>query len=87
MKKIVGILRPFDFHQTLYIYDNDNKIDHVRPTLENLIPTIFSLIEQYNDLTEINLLGPKQFNRGIKKNLLQEELTRYNSNKIKINLL
>lgn len=86
MRKIVGILRPFDLHQTLYVYEDSNKIDYAKPTFAELNNTIFALVDQYQ-INDITFLGSMQFNRGIKNKLIEDELTKYSYNKLNINLL
>lgn len=86
MRKIVGILRPFDILQTIYVYEDNNKIDCAKINFKDLNDTIFELSSKY-DIEEINFLGTKQFNKGIQNKLEAEEMTRYNKNKLKINLL
>ena len=36
MKKIIGILRPFDMVKTLYVYENGNKIEMQTTPIEEL---------------------------------------------------
>ena len=36
MKKIVGVLRPFDLYQTIYIYEDGNQIDAFESTIDDL---------------------------------------------------
>lgn len=86
MRKIVGILRPFDILQTIYVYEDNNKIDCAKVAFKDLNDAIFELSSKY-DIEEVNFLGTKQFNKGIQNKLEAEEMTRYNKNKLKINLL
>lgn len=86
MKKIVGILRPFDLKQTFYVYENGNKIDMANPTIDEITNTIFSLCEQH-EITQVDLTGPKQYSKGIQEKIQQAELTKYRTSKITINII
>ena len=48
MKKIIGVLRPFDLVQKFYVYENGNKIDAVGVELNEIPTTILGLSQQYD---------------------------------------
>lgn len=87
MKKIVGILRPFDLTQSFYVYEDGNKIEVVYPKVSEINSTIIGLIDKYQ-IEQIDLTGPKQYAKGICKQLREDIVLKYNNNSnITINLI
>lgn len=86
MKKIIGILRPFDLEQTFYVYENGNKIDMAHPTIEEISDTILSFVEKYN-ISQVDLTGPKQYSKGISNKIKEAEMSKYNKNSLEINII
>lgn len=86
MKKIVGVLRPFDLEQSFYVYENGNKIDMAHPTVDEINEVVFSFVEKYN-ISQIDLTGPKQYSKGISKKIKETEMLKYNKNSIEVNLI
>ena len=41
MRKLVAIVRPFERFQTVYVYEDSNKIDQLKVALTDLNHTIF----------------------------------------------
>lgn len=81
MKKIIGIVNPFELKQDLYVYEDNVKIDAVQPNLDQLSKAIFALVEQY-DIQEIAIKGPKTYVNGLLKNS-----TDYTNKELKITIL
>lgn len=86
MKKIIGILRPFDMTKTLYVYENGNKIDAITTSTEDLENSILNLCEKYS-ISQVDLTGPKKYTEGIKNQIEKSNLLNYNINHITINLI
>ena len=86
MKKIVGILRPFDLEQSFYVYENGNKIDMAHPTVDEINEVVFSFIEKYN-ISQVDLTGPKQYSKGISNKIKEAEMLKYNKNSLEINII
>lgn len=86
MKKIIGILRPFNLEQSFYVFEDGNKIDSAELTIDEINDFIFNLIDKYN-IHQIDLSGPKQYSKGIAEKIKQAEVTKYNKNSITINLI
>lgn len=84
-RKIIGMIEPFSLRQTFYVYEDGNKIASAEPKIEEINETVFSFMQEY-DVNELNLLGPKQYNRGLSKKLKQEELNKFGLNKLEINI-
>ena len=86
MKKIVGVLRPFDLEQSFYVYENGNKIDMAHPTVDEINEVVFSFIEKYN-ISQVDLTGPKQYSKGISNKIKEAEMLKYNKNSLEINII
>lgn len=86
MKKIVGMIRPFDIKQNLYVYEDGNKLACKQPKLDELNEIIFSFMQEY-DVSQLDLVGPKQYNRGLSKKLKEAEMIKFNKNNLEINVL
>lgn len=86
MKKIVGILHPFDLKQNFYVYEDGNKLTTAQPTLEEIPETLFTWSKEY-DIGQVDLVGPKQYNKGLKKQILEAEMSKYNKNTLEINIV
>lgn len=41
MKKIIGIIHPFDIYQTFYVYEDGNKLEIVQTKMDDIPDTIF----------------------------------------------
>lgn len=83
MKKIVASLQPFELKQTLYVYEDGNKIDVVETTMEDLDNSIFALVEKYQ-IKEVDFFGPKQYSKGIKNQIEKKGIEKYSSNNFEI---
>lgn len=86
MKKIVSVIKPFTYNQNVFVYEDGNKIETTITNLDNLSNTLFELIDKYNT-NEINLVGNLKFSKGIKEKIENAEMTKYNDNKINIELI
>lgn len=86
MKKIVSVIKPFTYNQNVFVYEDGNKIETTITNLDNLSNTLFELIDKYN-INEINLIGNLKFSKGIKEKIENAEMTKYNDNKINIELI
>lgn len=86
MKKIISVLQPFVREQTFYIYEDGNLIAEKSDRIENIDKAIFSLSEEYK-VDKVELAGPKQYNRGLKRKIQEVEMSKYNYNKLEINIL
>lgn len=85
-KKIVGVVRPFDRKQNFYVYEDGNKLAIATPTIDEINNTIFSFVDTY-DVHQVDLVGPKQYLRGLGKKIKEAELTKYNKNELEINII
>lgn len=83
MKKIIGILRPFDLYQTLYVYEDGNEIDVAKTTVDEIANKVLELANKY-EINQIDLSGAKQYAIKIQKDICEKELTQYNKNELVI---
>lgn len=86
MKKIVTMIRPFDMEQTLMVYEDGNKIDIAKTTLEDLYPSIFALMDKH-EVYQLDLVGPKSYTKGLKNQIETAAMTKYETNKIEVNII
>lgn len=83
MKKIIGIIHPFDIYQTFYVYEDGNKLEIIQTKMNDIPDTIFQLSHTY-DIYQVDLSGAERFIKGIIKKIQEKEFTKYNENKLNI---
>ena len=83
MKKIIGVIYPFDRNQTFYVYQDGNKIKVKQFTLDEIPTKVLTLAKEY-DVEEIDLSGAKVFSQKLVQKIKEQELLRYNQNIINI---
>ena len=83
MKKIIGIIHPFDIYQTFYVYEDGNKLEIIQ-TKMNDIPDIILQLSHTYDVYQVDLSGAERFIKGIIKKIQEKEFTKYNENKLNI---
>lgn len=81
MKKIIGIIHPFDIYQTFYVYEDGNKLEIVQTKMKDIPNTVFELSHTY-DVYQVDLSGAEHFNKEIVRQIQEEEMTRYSENKL-----
>ena len=86
MKKMIAVLRPFDRKQNVYVFEDGNLITNQQATLDAFNSLIFQFQQDY-EVNQLDLTGPKQFSRGIKRKLEEAEIAKYNEYKIVINII
>lgn len=83
---LASYIRPFDAKQKIYVLDNKLNTEEVRLTsLEKYTETVMQLIAEY-DVSILELHGKEEFCSKIQKEISKAEKTKYNKNKIKIEL-
>ena len=83
MKKIIGIIHPFDMYQTFYVYQDGNKLEITQARIKDIPDTVLELSRTY-DVYQVDLSGSKHFSKGIIQKIQEEEITKYNENKLNI---
>ena len=85
MKKIVSVIKPFVVNQNVFVYEDGNKIDVISANLEDIENSLIEIAEKYN-VIDIELIGSKNYSKGIKNKIETAEMTKYNTNKLNIKL-
>lgn len=83
MKKIIGIIHPFDMYQTLYVYEDGNKLEITKVRMNEIPDTILDLSRAY-DVYQVDLSGSIHFTKNIIDQIKEKEITKYNENKLTI---
>lgn len=86
MKKIVTVIKPFTYMQNLFVYEDGEKINTTSTSLDDLPNLLIDLVDEYKT-TDIQLIGNLKFLKGIKKNIEDVEITKYNKNMLNIELI
>ena len=81
MKKIIGIIHPFDIYQTFYVYQDGNKLEVVQTKVNDIPDIIFELSQTYN-VYQVDLSGAQHFTKGLIRQIQEKEITKYNENKL-----
>ena len=84
MKKIVGVLNPFDSTQSFYFYEDGNRIDRVTGAIDELPEKLITFAKMYN-VSDVDVMGPDYFSKGIIKEINNYMITKYNQNVLTIN--
>lgn len=83
MTKITILIKPFIKNQLVYVYEDGNKKDALEVEFDKIPTTIVELTAKYSAY-DVELVGPKQYSKGIGKQILEEGLVKYKENKIQI---
>lgn len=86
MKKIISIIRPFCVNQECYLYENGVKIKNFTIPLSDFKETIMNYVEK-ESVTKLELLGSLLYLQGVKKQLEEFEMTKYQKNRLKIEII
>lgn len=81
MKKIIGIIHPFDINQTFYVYDDEDKLETIETQMENIPDVVLKLASTYN-IDQVDLTGTRRFTEKIVKQIQEKEINKYNENKL-----
>ena len=81
MKKIIGIIHPFDMYQTFYVYEDGNELELTQVRMNDIPDTILELSKVY-DVYQIDLSGSNHYTQNIIKQIKEKEATKYNENKL-----
>lgn len=86
MKKIIGIIHPFDIKQIIYVYQDGNKIDAKQVKMDQLPEEVIALSHLY-EVYQVDLSSAKHYAQRIVKQIKQLELTKYQENKLDIKII
>ena len=83
---LVSYIRPFDAKQQIYVLADDKEVEEIRLTsLEKYSNEILQLIAEYQGITNLDLYGVESLCNKLKEEIMIEEATKYNSNRLIIN--
>lgn len=83
MRKIIGVIHPFDIYQNFYVYQDGNKIEMTQAKLNDIPETVLELAQLY-DVYRVDLSGAKHYAQKIIREIQEKEFTKYNENKLVI---
>ncbi len=86
MKKIIAMVRPFDAQQILMVYEDGNKIDMIQTSIADFNESLFALSEKH-EVYQLDMTGPKKYIKGLEKQIKEAEMTKYETNKIEVNII
>lgn len=83
MKKIIGVLQPFDAMQKIFVYEQGHQINSKECLLEQL-PTALFIFSNWYETDTINLSGPSFFIEKVKQDIDAESIKKYGYKKLNI---
>ena len=86
MKKIVSVVRLFTLNQNVFVYEDGNKINVATCSLDDMPETIVNMANEY-EVTNVQLIGAKNFLQNIKTKTKELEITKYGKNNLEIELI
>ena len=86
MKTLFIYARPFTFNQNILIFEDSKEVKNEIVSMNTLEESIIYLARS-NNITEVNIAGPKIYTKGIQKKIQKAELEKYSENTLKINLV
>ena len=86
MKKIIALIKPFDFKQKVLVYEDGNEIDMHLTKVSELNDIIFMFSEKY-DVQDVDLVGPSEYLQGLRNNIKKAEFIKYSKNNLTINII
>ena len=86
MKKIVSVIKPFIINQNVFVYEDGNKVDAISVPLNDIQIILVDTATKY-EATEIELIGPKKYLKGIVNKIEETEINKYNTNKLNIKII
>ena len=86
MKKLVTILQPFDLKQTVYVYEDGNKIQVAEIDTAEVADEVCKLAQSL-EITEINIGGAKKYSLGIGKKIQEAAAAQYSITNLEIKYL
>lgn len=67
--------------QTVYVVENDQVVETVSTTIDNISDTVNALATRY-DIKTVNIKGAKMFTKKIGNEIKEDGITQYNRNLI-----
>lgn len=80
--KLVGTIQPFIGMQSIHLYSDNNEEQEYRLAyIDTYAATVMRFLEEFPNITELDLHGAEQFCTKIKSEIEANLLTKYNNNK------
>ena len=87
MDKVLLVnIKPFTFTQIISIFEDGNEVETMAVPMNKIEEEIL-ILTKHNDISEVNLIGPKVYIKGIQKKIEKAELKTYNKNILDIKLI
>lgn len=87
MGKILLInMKPFTFSQTVSIFEDSREVETMVVPMSKIEEEVL-ILAKHNNISEINIAGPKVYTKGIQKKIEKAELKTYNKNLLNIKLI
>ena len=87
MEKILLVnMKPFTFSQTISIFEDGNEVETMVVPMNKIEEEIL-ILAKHGNISEVNLVGPKVYTKGIQKKIEKAELKTYNKNLLNIKLI
>lgn len=86
MKSIVIDIKPFTINQKVMTFEDHDILSVDMVQMKDLTAFVVKKANELN-ITDIKISGPAIFNKGIAKQIVREEVIRYNSKNIVVELI
>ena len=87
MDKVLLVnIKPFTFTQIISIFEDGNEVETMAVPMNKIEEEIL-ILTKHNDISEVYLIGPKVYTKGIQKKIEKAELKTYNKNILDIKLI
>ena len=83
MNKLIIMIQPFMAKQTIYVYEDNVKIDAIQADYKNFTNSVIELTRKYAT-GDVEIIGPENYTKGLGNQILKSELEKYNKNIINI---
>lgn len=87
MEKVLLVnIKPFTFSQVISIFEDGNEAGTMIVPMNKIEEEIL-ILAKHNNISEVNIAGPKVYTKGIQKKIEKAELKTYNKNLLNIKLI
>lgn len=83
MKRLVGLIEPFDFNQKLYVFEGDTLVMQVSVPFADIPERVVTFCHQ-DGITSVTLQGDVHFTRRLKQEIYEKEFVNYGESKITV---
>jgi hypothetical protein len=85
-KMLLVNIKPFTFSQIISIFEDGNEAGTMIVPMNKIEEEIL-ILAKHNNISEVNIVGPKVYTKGIQKKIEKAELKTYNKNLLNIKLI